>query len=219
MAYTIAGILIPTAIGVVAFEALSDAHREALGAAALASRTATVIPTGGGLVGKVVTPAQTRSPLALTSSTKAVVPLVGASGPNVGSSQTKLTTQQAIREAEAKAKAKYAALGGEAKTKGAKALSDKLHITPPLKGTESWDEMAKAAGAAAGAAACSAIGIGITVAPLCSIAGAYFGEKLEDWLADEYGKVKSAAASTYQDVKAKVSDLAGDAYHEIASWF
>ena len=77
----------------------------------------------------------------------------------------------------------YSGMSSAAKSAAADTLNRNLNLDPPMTGNETWDQVARIAGGAVAAAGCSAIpGIGVAAAPLCSMAGAYLGVKLEQWI-------------------------------------
>jgi hypothetical protein len=222
MAIQIGELLIPGAIGLLAYEALTHEQRDALHDAVapkFGAAVSTAPSTVSGIAGKSVGPVNVAPGATYNqASPLAHLPFLTNAGPNVGSSQTTTTQAQAIQDAEAKAKAKYDQLSAAAKAKGAAALSKALKIKPALTGKESYKDMAKAAGAAAGAAACTATGVGVTLTPLCAIVGAYFGEHLEEWIADHYAQIASTVKTDLKKVENKVRDLVGNAYDEVSSW-
>lgn len=173
------------------------------------------------IAGQVVRP--TSSPFAvkaqsMTTAARLINPFV-ARGAGSYSNTAEETARQALLAAQAKAKAAYNALSADAKKKGAAKLSDALDINPPLKGTESWEEVGKRAGAAAGAAACGAVPGAQVAIPLCSICGAYLGVKLADFMGQQYDKIADYAEEKWDDVKDAVTDFVGDTYDTIKGWF
>lgn len=173
------------------------------------------------IAGQVVRP--TASPFvaraqSMTTVSRLINPYV-ARGAGSYSNTAEQSAQQALSAAQAKAKAAYNALSADAKKKGAAKLSDALDINPPLKGTESWEEMGKRAGAAAGAAACGAIPGAQVAIPLCSICGAYLGVKLADFMGDQYDKIADYVEEKWDDAKDAVTDFVGDTYDTIKGWF
>lgn len=122
-------------------------------------------------------------------------------------------------------KAAYQNADDAAKKAGADAANKALHLDPPLKGDESWEEMSGVVGGAAGAALGAYLG-GPIGAKLGAIAGAYLGVKLEDlisknmddlenWLEGEWGDAKRWAEGIADQGK----DWAEDAYDTVSSWF
>lgn len=92
-------------------------------------------------------------------------------------------TSQAIDSMLSSARAAYQTMSVSARAEAADRLNQDLALDPPLTGNEDWETVARVAGGAVGAGACNAIpGIGTAASPLCAIAGAYLGVKLEDWL-------------------------------------
>ncbi len=211
-------LIIPV-VGVAAYLALSDDDKAAMKSGAgsgvlVAPGSGT--PSTAGL--NLRTVATVKSTLNLSSKLGTVNAYVS---PGAGRYQSTgaTTAAAALSEAEKMAKAKYAAASAAAKAAGAAALSKQLGINPPLTGKEDWATMAKRAGAVAGAAACGVIPGGAIAIPLCSIVGAYFGEKLSDWLAGKWGTITDEVKDYYDDAKDAVTDVAGDVYDEISSWF
>lgn len=98
---------------------------------------------------------------------------------------------------------------------GRQAAADQLNNTlnpppdPPLNGNDSWETVARVAGGAGGAAACSVTGVGAAVAPLCAMAGAYLGVKLEDWMQQEMPALRSWANGAISSVEDAVKDVGG----------
>lgn len=111
------------------------------------------------------------------------------------------TATKQLELAEARARAEYTKLSATAKKKAAAELSDKLNLSPPLTGDESWEQLTKKAGSAIGVAACGAIPGGAIATPLCAIVGAYFGAKLADWMADAWDSIASAADKAIDKTK------------------
>lgn len=214
------GLLVPGLIGAAAWVAFSDDEKAAVAAGVPARQVQVISGTAtpaipGAVKVNVSNPSRV---LALKSRIGAVSAYV-TPGAGRYTNQGSLTAQQKIKEVEAEAKRRYAALSSEAKKKGAAALSKALKIEPPLDGTETWDAIGKRAGAAGGAAVCTAVPGAQLAVPLCAIAGAYFGEKLADWMADKWKDVSSYAKEAWSDVRSTVTDAAGDAYDTIRGWF
>lgn len=91
--------------------------------------------------------------------------------------------QQAIDSMLSQAQAAYEVMSPAARAAAADEMNQALELDPPLNGNETWETIARVAGGAAAAGACNAIpGIGTAASPLCAIAGAYLGVKLEEWL-------------------------------------
>lgn len=213
-------IVLPLAIGAGAYYLLTADQRAMIDAQhpPTATKTALVMSPISGLAGKSKLPVSSAtiapSPL---SSGGLISPFIARGGSSY-TSQAELTAREKLREGEREAKKRYDAMASAAKKKGAAILNEKLHLSPPLEGDESWDDLGKRIGAAAGAAACVAAGAGVAT-PLCSIVGAYFGEKLGDFLEKHWADIKAKAKETYNDIKDKAVDLVGDAYAEVKDWF
>jgi hypothetical protein len=91
-----------------------------------------------------------------------------------------------------------------------------------LSGNESWQSVVAAASGAAGAAACSAIpGVGALASPLCAIGASYLGVKLEDWIGQGLGDLKSFVVDNVfggvSDAAQAVIGAIGDAASNVAS--
>ena len=105
----------------------------------------------------------------------------------------------------------YSKMNSAAKSAAADQLNQQLALDPPLKGNEDWQTVSRVAGGAAGAVGCTAVGLG-SAAPLCSMAGAYLGVKLEDWMASELPGLKSWVS----DNVGAVIDAIGD---QLTEWW
>lgn len=122
--------------------------------------------------------------------------------------------------------AAYDNMSDDAKRAGAAAMNDALDLDPPLKGDESWDEIAQVAGAAAGTAACAATGLGAAAAPLCAMAGAYLGTKLEELISKNVDEIKDWFSGKWADIEGWVKGLGEDvgdaaqaAIDYVGGWF
>jgi hypothetical protein len=108
-----------------------------------------------------------------------------------------------------------------AKTQAAQIMNQQLNLHPPLTGNETWEQVARIAGGAVGTGVCSIIpGVGVAIAPLCGMALAYLGVKLEDWLQgalpDLENWVSNNILSPVESVIGTVGDSAEDAYNAVA---
>lgn len=117
----------------------------------------------------------------------------------------------------------YNNMSQTAKSAAAGQLNQSLGLNPPLKGDETWETVAKVAGSAGGAAACSLIpGVGVAVAPLCAMAGAYLGVKLEEWMSTALPDLKNwVSDNIVSNVGSAVSAVAGyveDGVDEVVGW-
>lgn len=107
----------------------------------------------------------------------------------------------------------YDAMDGAARATAADQMNKSLNLDPPLRGNEDWQTVARVAGSVGGGVACNAIpGVGTAVSPLCAMAGAYLGVKLEDWMATELGGLQSWVS----DNLGAIADAIGD---QVTSWF
>lgn len=115
--------------------------------------------------------------------------------------------QQKLDEINSYGEAAYNNLDDGAKRAGAKALSDQLKLDPPLKGDESWDDIAKVAGGAAGAAALGWIPGGQIIGPMV---GAYLGVKLEELIGKNVDDIKAWFKTRWTDIEGWVKGAAND---------
>lgn len=129
-------------------------------------------------------------------------------------SNSQQQVQSVLDTASSYGEAAYNNLDDAAKQAGAAALSDQLNIDPPLKGDETWKEIAQVAGASAGAAvagaACAPVGLTAVCGPLGAMLGSYLGAKLEDWLNGNVDDVKNWFSSKWGDIESWVSGTASD---------
>lgn len=117
----------------------------------------------------------------------------------------------------------YANMSQGAKTAAAGALNQQLQLNPPLNGNETWQTVAKVAGGAAAGAACNLIpGVGTAASPLCAMAGAYLGVKLEEWMSAELPALKDWVAdnivSNVGDAVNAVGGYVKDGVDEVVGW-
>jgi hypothetical protein len=110
----------------------------------------------------------------------------------------------------------YTAMSAAAKSAAADQINQRLELDPPLRGNETWETVARVAGGAIGGVACNAIpGIGTAVSPLCAMAGAYLGVKLEDWMASELPGLKSWVSENLGDVVDSIGDKLSEWWNDI----
>ena len=110
----------------------------------------------------------------------------------------------------------YSGMSSAAKQSAADNLNTQLHLDPPLKGNETWETVARVAGGAGGALACNAIpGIGTAASPLCAMAGAYLGVKLENWMQTELPGLQSWVSDNLGSVVNSIGDQISDWFHDI----
>jgi hypothetical protein len=110
----------------------------------------------------------------------------------------------------------YSAMSNAAKVTAADQMNSRLNLDPPLKGNESWEQVARIAGGAVGAAGCSAIaGIGAAIAPLCAMAGSYLGVQLENWMQSELPGLKEWVSGNLGAVVDTIGDKISDWFHDI----
>lgn len=135
------------------------------------------------------------------------------SGTTAGAPSGDPLLQSKLDLVERKAKEAYERATSAAKEAAAAKLSQELGISPPLKGSDSWETIARVAGGAAGAAAGAAV-----CGPLCAkvgaLAGAYLGEKLEDLISRNWDDLESWASGLWGDVE----DAAADAWDYVTGW-
>lgn len=107
----------------------------------------------------------------------------------------------------------YNGMAAGAKSAAADQLNQSLSLSPPLTGNETWEQVARVAGGAAGVAGCNLIpGIGTAVSPLCGLAGAYLGVKLEDWMATALPDIQSWVTQSFPNAVQSVVD-------DVGNWF
>jgi hypothetical protein len=110
----------------------------------------------------------------------------------------------------------YNGMSAAGKASAADQLNQKLNLDPPLRGNETWDTVARVAGGAAAAAGCNAIpGIGTAVSPLCAMAGAYLGVKLEQWMSTNLGDLGSWVSDNVSSAVHAIGDQVSDWFHDI----
>jgi hypothetical protein len=111
----------------------------------------------------------------------------------------------------------YGAMTGAARMAAADQLNKELQLDPPLRGNETWDDIARVAGGAVGGAACTAFGAA-SVAPLCAIAGAYLGVKLEDWVASGWDQLERWMGDNIAGGIGDAADWVRDKIGDAAGW-
>lgn len=167
-----------------------------VGVYAVSKATAPVAPVGGSTVKR-----------ASTLSTSALTAYVDAKRSTTGINTLTTSQQAALNEARKRIEAEYNKLSAQAKAEGAKAVNAALGTK--LTGKESFAEVTAAVGGVAGAAACSATGVGTTVAGLCAVVGGYLGKKIGDYLSSVWPDVKNWATN---DLWSGVKDLGSTIY-------
>lgn len=154
-------------------------------------------------------------PRTITGAGKTTTNMYTATGSSsAGNADFRAQQAEAARRAQEYVESNFAKLSAAEKLKGAAALNASLKLNPPLKGTESYKEIANRAGAALGSQACSAAGIGFAE-HYCAIAGAYLGVK-----AAELGKrvgtaIAGAAVGAAKAVGGAVADGASKVWNSI----
>lgn len=95
-------------------------------------------------------------------------------------------------------------------------LNQSLNLDPPLRGNESWEQIARVSGGAVGGLACNAIpGVGTVASPLCAMAGAYLGVKLEDWMGANLGDLEGWVSQNVSAVVSQIEDTVSGWLHDI----
>lgn len=119
----------------------------------------------------------------------------------------------------ATAEAAYNKMDTAGRSAAANQLNQSLDIQPPLNGSDSWQTVARVAGGAGGAAVCNAIpGIGTAASPLCAIAGAYLGVKLEDWISQEMPALGSWVSANFSAAAGAIASTAQDVVKDVGGW-
>lgn len=113
-------------------------------------------------------------------------------------------------------KAAYDQMSADAKKAGAKALSDQLHLDPPLKGDETWETIAKISGGAAGVAAFGWLPGGAVWGP---IVGSYLGVKLEELLSKNTDEIEGWFKSKWAGIEGWVKGEVNDAENAVSHFF
>jgi hypothetical protein len=141
----------------------------------------------------------------------------GSHIPQQSFSEFDAALQQKLAEIESYARAAYENMDQAAKEEGAKLLNDQLKLDPPLKGDESWEEVARRAGDDAGSKIGGLFG-GPAGEKLGAIAGAYLGVKLEELISKHKDEVAAWFKSRWSDIESWVSNTAGDVVDEVSEW-
>lgn len=140
----------------------------------------------------------------------------GQAGFNIDGRLTDPDARQKLDLLNTAMEAAYSKMSAAAKSAAADQMNSSLNLDPPLRGNESWETVARVSAGAAGTAACNAYaGIGTAIAPLCGMAAAYLGVKLENWMETEVPGLQSWISDNVGAVIDHIGDALSDAYHSI----
>lgn len=199
------------AIGFYAYSRLDDAPRPGPRAPIVAPK---VISTAPGPISSRINRGLLRAVVVGGSVSRTSILATGGLG-----SQIDNAIDETRRNLEARAKAEYDKLSCDAKKAGAKALIKAyptIKLDPEKACDNTYEQIAAAAGATIAGGACAVVpGIGTLASPLCAIAGAYLGVKVEKWVSEEWDDAKGAVG----DAANAVAKGAKSVVHEILSWF
>lgn len=141
---------------------------------------------------------------------------MGQAGFNVGGRLADPDARQKLDLLNVATEKAYAAMSQAAKTTAADKVNKELQLDPPLRGTESWEQLARIIGGATGGAGCNAIpGIGTAISPVCAMAGAYLGVKLEAWMSSELGDLKGWVTQNLGEVIDTIQDKLSEWWNDL----